>query len=120
MRTLYGRTNMNPMSRFIKEIPEDLIQGMEEANESIFGSFSQSTPKAKPKIPAPRRKARKIQQKQTTGAENSEWAPGDKAKHGIWGIGTVVNVKNEGEATELDIADRKSTRLNSSHDSISY
>jgi len=104
MRTLYGRTNMNPMSRFIKEIPEDLIQGMEEANESIFGSFSQSTPKAKPKIPAPRRKARKIQQKQTTGAENSEWAPGDKAKHGIWGIGTVVNVKNEGEATELDIA----------------
>ena len=102
MRTLYGRTNMNPMSRFITEIPEDLIEGMEDANESIFGSFSQSTPK--PKRPAPRRKARKIQQKQTTGAENSEWAPGDKAKHEIWGIGTVVNVKNEGEATELDIA----------------
>src|SRR5690625_3959381 len=98
MRTLYGRTNMNPMSRFITEIPEDLIHGMEEANESTFGSFGQSTPKRA----APRRKARKIQQ--TTGAENSEWSPGDKAKHGVWGIGTVVNVKNEGEATELDIA----------------
>src|SRR5690625_5057314 len=102
MRTLYGRTNMNTFSRFITEIPEDLIEEMEDANESIFGSFSQST--SKPKRPAPRKKARKIQQKQTTGAENSEWAPGDKAKHGIWGIGTVVNVKNEGEATELDIA----------------
>ncbi|MFP3360760.1 3'-5' exonuclease, partial [Planococcus sp. SIMBA_143] len=25
MRTLYGRTNMNPISRFIGEIPEELI-----------------------------------------------------------------------------------------------
>src|SRR5699024_9284295 len=28
MRTLYGKTNMNPISRFIHEIPEDLIEGM--------------------------------------------------------------------------------------------
>ena len=33
MRTLYGRTNMNPPSRFIKEIPEDLIEGVEPARE---------------------------------------------------------------------------------------
>jgi len=98
MRTLYGKTNMNPMSRFITEIPEDLIVGIEQANESMFGSFSQSTSKC----PAPRRRAQKIQQ--TTGAENKEWSPGDKAKHKAWGIGTVVNVKNEGEAMELDIA----------------
>ena len=98
MRTLYGKTNMNPMSRFITEIPEDLIVGIEQANESMFGSFSQSTSKR----PAPRRRAQKIQQ--TTGAENKEWSPGDKAKHKAWGIGTVVNVKNEGEAMELDIA----------------
>src|SRR5690625_846126 len=98
MRTLYGKTNMNPMSRFITEIPEHLIVGIEQANESMFGSFSQSTSKR----PAPRRRAQKIQQ--TTGAENKEWSPGDKAKHKAWGIGTVVNVKNEGEAMELDIA----------------
>src|SRR5690625_2843635 len=30
MRTLYGRTNYNPISRFITEIPEELIEGMEE------------------------------------------------------------------------------------------
>lgn len=29
MRTLYGRTNTNPLSRFIEEIPEALIEGRE-------------------------------------------------------------------------------------------
>jgi DNA helicase-2/ATP-dependent DNA helicase PcrA len=101
MRTLYGRTNMNPMSRFITEIPEDLIEGMEQVSDSMFGSFGQSVEKR----PAMKRRAQKIQHKQqTTGAEGKVWSPGDKAKHKTWGIGTVVNVKNEGEAMELDIA----------------
>ena len=29
MRTLYGRTNMNAPSRFIKEIPVELLEGMD-------------------------------------------------------------------------------------------
>src|SRR5699024_7570269 len=37
MRTLYGRTNMNPISRFINEIPEELIDGIEQAKISMFG-----------------------------------------------------------------------------------
>lgn len=40
----------------------------------------------------------------TTGAENKAWLPGDKAAHNKWGIGTVVSVRGEGEATEIDIA----------------
>ena len=32
------------------------------------------------------------------------WHVGDKAKHGKWGIGTVVSVKGEGEEVELKIA----------------
>src|SRR5690625_7356244 len=35
MRTLYGRTNMNPVSRFISEIPQDLIEGLEPEEERI-------------------------------------------------------------------------------------
>src|SRR5690625_1565833 len=96
MRTLYGRTNMNPMSRFITEIPEDLIDNMEQANETTFGSLER---RATDEPPLMKRRARRIQQKQrTTGAESETWTPGDKAKHKVWGIGTVVNVKNEGEA----------------------
>ncbi|MBQ2137355.1 MAG: DNA helicase PcrA [Selenomonas sp.] len=32
------------------------------------------------------------------------WKVGDKARHGKWGIGTVVSVKGEGEEVELKIA----------------
>lgn len=92
MRTLYGRTTMNPISRFINEIPEELIEGMEDEKESMFGS-------ARTKAPLKRRAT-----KQTTGAENKTWSPGDKANHKKWGVGTVVNVQGEGESMELDIA----------------
>ena len=31
MRTLYGRTNMNPVSRFIREIPAELLEDLKPA-----------------------------------------------------------------------------------------
>ncbi len=97
MRTLYGRTNMNPISRFINEIPEELLDGFEQARDTMFGSIGEQ-PKNKPM----KRKAEKMQQ--TTGAESKTWAPGDKASHKKWGTGTVVRVQGEGEGMELDIA----------------
>ena len=33
-----------------------------------------------------------------------EWKVGDKARHGKWGVGTVVSVKGSGEEVELKIA----------------
>src|SRR5699024_12231785 len=50
---------------------------------------------------------------ETTGAQSAAWQAGDKASHKKWGVGTVVAIRGEAE-------DRKSTRLNSSHVSISY
>ena len=102
MRTLYGRTNMNPLSRFISEIPSELLQGMAEEKEQSFGSFSPSinaTERRKPK-----RRARKLNTPHTTGADGQDWQPGDKAHHKAWGVGTVVKVQNSGDALELDIA----------------
>ncbi|AXI08201.1 DNA helicase PcrA [Oceanobacillus sp. 143] len=100
MRTLFGRTNMNPVSRFINEIPKELIEGMEEAKQSMFSrGFASGTQER----PTPlRRKAERMQQ--TTGAESKSWSPGDKAAHKKWGVGTVVKVQGEGEGMELDVA----------------
>lgn len=98
MRTLFGRTNMNPMSRFIKEIPKELIEGMAQESTPTFGSIGQPTAKRPPL----KRRAQRM--KQTTGAEDEAWSTGDKANHKAWGIGTVVNVQHTGEAMELDIA----------------
>ena len=100
MRTLYGRTNMNAVSRFISEIPDELIDGLEEVQAAFFGSLRRTEePAAKP---APRRLAQRV--RQTSGAESETWQPGDKANHKKWGVGTVVKVQGDGEGMELDIA----------------
>jgi len=101
MRTLFGRTNMNPPSRFIGEIPTNLIEGLEPkrvaATTSPFGSTSA-------RHAAAVRKPVLRPMTTTTGGEELGWKVGDKAVHGKWGTGTVVSVKGEGEGIELDIA----------------
>ncbi|WP_223596074.1 DNA helicase PcrA [Neobacillus bataviensis] len=114
MRTLFGRTNMNPASRFISEIPEDLLEGVEPERRQAspfgssrsFGSSGSSfggrgstfgTPSA-PRKPVMRPVSA------SSGGDELGWKVGDKAAHGKWGIGTVVSVKGQGEGTELDIA----------------
>lgn len=101
MRTLYGRTNTNPMSRFINEIPKELIEGMEEATESLFG-FGRSINIVDEEKRTPKRRAQRIERE--PGAETKEWNPGEKVNHKKWGTGTVVRVQGEGEKMELDIA----------------
>lgn len=112
MRTLYGRTSMNPASRFIREIPEDLLEGVEkeERKNTTFGSrgtaFGRSTTGSTTSsfgTPVTRKPVMRPVAA-TTGGDTIGWRVGDKAEHGKWGIGTVVSVKGEGEGTELDIA----------------
>ncbi|WP_088072205.1 DNA helicase PcrA [Gottfriedia luciferensis] len=86
-RTLYGRTSVNQESRFINEIPDELL---DRANKKVVNER--------------RAVSRPAMTMKTTGGESLGWKVGDKASHGKWGIGTVVSVKGEGEAMELDIA----------------
>jgi DNA helicase-2/ATP-dependent DNA helicase PcrA len=106
MRTLFGRTNMNPPSRFIKEIPADLLDGLEPEpakKPSPFGSSAFGAPGASRQA-QPQRKAVVRPSTSNTGGDEIAWKVGDKAQHGKWGTGTVVSVKGAGEGTELDIA----------------
>ncbi|MCI2255006.1 DNA helicase PcrA [Domibacillus sp. PGB-M46] len=92
MRTLYGKTNMNPVSRFISEIPEDLLES--------------ENPKRQPRkaMPFGQKTRPAVTRPQTSAAAGLEWRVGDKAAHKKWGTGTVVAVKGNGDSTELDIA----------------
>ena len=102
MRTLYGRTNMNPESRFIAEIPAELVENLNETMSK----------KAKSSSPTPAKQGRRLENRPpvsrpmvaTTGGDEISWAVGDKAGHKKWGTGTVVSVKGTGEGKELDIA----------------
>lgn len=97
MRTLFGRTNMNPESRFIAEIPDDLLENLNEKKETRATSARKMRPRRGPV-------SRPVSYASKTGGDTLNWAVGDKAGHKKWGTGTVVSVKGEGEGTELDIA----------------
>ncbi len=103
-RTLFGRTNTNAPSRFLKEIPEYCLEEMQKPEPmwaKTSHSSSYNTPKRNVAVSRP--------VASTSGSEGFQWAVGDKAEHGKWGIGTVVSTKGEGEHIELDIAFPKPT-----------
>ncbi|MFE0506680.1 DNA helicase PcrA [Peribacillus butanolivorans] len=109
MRTLYGRTSMNPVSRFIGEIPEELLEDLKPkpAPRSKQTPFSSSARTGNTATASTRKMptfGRAVSAPSATGGEEIGWAVGDKASHKKWGIGTVVSVKGEGEGKELDIA----------------
>jgi len=107
MRTLFGRMNTNPESRFIDEIPQELIE--REANENSFGwgggmssraGISLQSTSSSPAEPIQRRS---MMPKQNVDGE-SRWLVGERVNHKKWGEGTVVSIKGEGQSMELDIA----------------
>ncbi|WP_148631362.1 DNA helicase PcrA [Bacillus sp. E214] len=119
MRTLYGRTNLNPVSRFIKEIPQDLIELLNPPEEQRQSrpSFMHSGSGTRTRTGingaglnnsgingAARPKTVGRSMMNESGGEKLDWQVGDKAAHGKWGVGTVVSVKGSGDGLELDIA----------------
>lgn len=98
-RTLYGRTSHNETSRFVKEIPEDLIEGQEEDTQltmsndlTSFNSISEWIDNVGEHL---------VDEKP---AEKEEWIIGiTKISHAKWGRGIVVNVKGKGDSTEIDV-----------------
>lgn len=98
MRTLYGRTNMNPVSRFISEIPDELLEDTATAQQEKRTVYSFGSQEKRPAPPKPTvRPAR-------AAVEGSAWKVGDKAAHKKWGTGTVVSIKKDSGSIELDIA----------------
>lgn len=99
LRTLYGRTNTNPPSRFIAEIPDECMESLNEVKQAP----SWMTSSRKTATPQPSSRTTRSQVVQT-GGDQISWSVGDKAEHKKWGVGTVVSMKGEGESIELDIA----------------
>ncbi|RWR05792.1 DNA helicase PcrA [Siminovitchia fortis] len=95
MRTLYGRININPVSRFIDEIPDKLVEevGAEPRTATSFGFRENRPSPAKP-----------VFRPAVSETDQGEWSVGDRAEHKKWGTGTVVSIKKDGGSIELDIA----------------
>jgi DNA helicase-2/ATP-dependent DNA helicase PcrA len=87
---------MNPESRFISEIPSELLENLNEVKKSAAPFAAKTRPDRRPQVNRPIAAS--------TGGDEIAWSVGNKAEHKKWGIGTVVSVKGEGEGKELDIA----------------
>lgn len=113
-RTLFGKTNYNRPSRFLREISEDLLafQGLARPANSSFGvrySNDKQHQFGKGMSLSQAIQSRKAQVQQTQIAvsnhsnENVTWEIGDLARHKKWGDGTVLEVTGNGQSTELKI-----------------
>ena len=93
-RMLFGSTQYNPPSRFLKEIPEHLtalVEGGRQARleERGRGGIVASALRGRGATPA-----------KTTGAEQLGLRVGDDVVHGKWGEGVVLEVIGEGDKAE--------------------
>ncbi|OFL17320.1 UvrD-helicase domain-containing protein [Aerococcus loyolae] len=113
-RMLYGQHKSHPESRFITEIDDELL-AKEDHSPLSMGSFSSSRPAyynrrsrlSKSAVKAQEKRsifAKGPSQSQGKSSEEVEWQVGDKARHKVWGVGTVVKVTGSDNDQELDIA----------------
>ena len=93
-RMLYGRSQSNMPSRFLREIPEDLLEMPAKQQRQTITPKSSSQPK-------------RGFSKRTTSSKKqvsvSDWKVGDKVTHKSWGEGMVSNVNEKNGSVELDI-----------------
>lgn len=112
-RTLYGRRDNKPKSRFLDEIPFDLLIMADEEDREFRRNVNNATGSAV-KAQGNSGYTSKLfggtaaisggQTSQSAGIDASTLRVGDKVQHSKFGIGTIVSVKGEGEDATVTIA----------------
>jgi DNA helicase-2/ATP-dependent DNA helicase PcrA len=92
-RSTWGAPNYNPPSRFLDEIPEDVIEWRNQGGASLTPSLVRKSRVATP--PPPRATGKKI--------SVMELNIGDRVSHDTFGLGSVVAVAGEGDKAEATI-----------------
>lgn len=109
IRMLYGRSTCNPPSRFLKEIPLNLFGETEEKSKSTgLASSGARTSAGGKSVNAYFKGSFFKSNSQTIPASEStelaQWKAGDKVKHKVFGVGTIVQIKGEGQSLEANVA----------------
>lgn len=125
-RTIFGSTSCNAISRFVEEIPEECVEGLEELENETMGTFEASkfnwtyggkvttTKIEKNEIPVKRESSTfnfrsaesflsNLNKKQETNIDLSIYKAGKRVYHKKFGEGTINYVEQEGEDLKVDI-----------------
>ena len=96
-RMIFGNILSYPPSRFLGEIPQELIVAIQPVRTvQPMGKSPNSYGFGRQQINSPNLS--------TSNASKVAWAVGDKAEHKKWGQGTVVKTQGEGESLEISVA----------------
>ena len=94
-RSSWGAPTYNPPSRFLSEIPEDVIAWNETSSEGI--NVNSSLKPSRTFGPPPRATGKKVSSTAII------LAPGDRVSHDTFGLGKVVAISGEGDRAEATI-----------------
>ncbi|HEX2117540.1 MAG TPA: DNA helicase PcrA [Acidimicrobiales bacterium] len=98
-RSLFGSTQYNPPSRFLKEIPEqltELVEGSRTRGRSATGAWGRDRI-----VEAASRPSSATRPVRSTGAERLGIKVGDDVVHGKWGEGVVLEMIGAGDSAEV-------------------
>ena len=101
-RTLFGQTKYNLPSRFLSEIPEELLDRVEETplhRKSAWEDmdYSQGARFGQGGRSKGNTFAANTRQRTQTESEEYNYSPGDRVEHRKFGVGTVVSAQNMGK-----------------------
>ena len=95
-RTVFGRTSSYLPSRFIDEIPEELVDGL-RAKRKVPDDIKRHVPQHMSVTSRP------VTKPIVRNEVIADWKVGDMAIHSKWGNGKVINVTGEGAGMKLTI-----------------
>jgi len=100
-RSLFGSTQYNPPSRFLKEIPEQLTELVEGSHSRGRASGASGSWGRDRIVEAAARSPSATRPNRSTGAERLGIRVGDDVVHGKFGEGVVLEIIGTGDAAEV-------------------
>ena len=106
-RLIYGNTNRNFISRFVKEIPAEYIDKIDSTVRSVSEQEYNSVGYNNSYTLQSQIAARRAEQAKKSSSEHTEYSVGDRILHKKYGEGTIISVEKLGNDTLLEIAFEK-------------
>jgi DNA helicase-2/ATP-dependent DNA helicase PcrA len=91
-RMLHGQTRYNIASRFLQEIPEELVRRVNAGRSAVFGFGSSTSPTTRPGVPPP-----------FASAPASPWKVGQNVLHPKFGPGVIVSAEGRGADARVQV-----------------
>lgn len=100
-RTLFGKTNRNRPSRFLSELPAELVQEIDHKPQENFGAFAAQSRERRNTDMAQSKVISSLSQKTES---NVIYSVGMRVQHKTFGEGMIINTRPMASDTLLEIA----------------